>query len=41
MSPQTMKRVGAVGTCVMAPGVVEVAALAGFEVVIRGFKQYS
>jgi len=36
-----MKRVGVVGTGVMAPGVVERAALAGFEVVIRGFKQYS
>ena len=36
MSPQTIRRVGVVGTSVMAPGVVEVAAVAGFEVVIRG-----
>jgi len=36
-----MKRVGVVGTGVMAPGVVEVAAFAGFEVVLRGFKHYS
>jgi len=36
-----MKRVIVVGTGVMAPGVVERAALAGFEVVIRGIKQHS
>lgn len=36
MSSQAISRVGVVGTGVMAPGVVEVAALAGFEVVVRG-----
>ena len=36
MSLQPIKRVGVIGTGVMAPGVVEVAAFAGFEVVVRG-----